>query len=146
MVELWGNTEIEPRFLVMLDELKEQEALNDHGMTPKEKSEADEQRATFDAMCVEKEAQAAVWAIEKALKTFVHKRISFDEEIKDEAVRNFAPLLMKYGVLLPAWLAQYQEEIIALKSAGELAMNAVSQVKQYKHEDMLALKQEQEAA
>ena len=144
MPEPWIDSEIEPRFLVMLDELKEQDALN--GMTSEEKSEADEQRGAFDAMCVEKEAQLAVFAIEKALQTFVHKKISFDNEIKDEAVRDFAPLLMKYGILLPAFLSEYQEEIIALKSAGALAMSAVSQVKQYKKEEHIALQQQQKEA
>lgn len=138
MVEPWANVEIEPRFAPMLAELQVQEAANQSGMTQEEHAEANARQSEFEALCVEKEAQFAVFAIEKALQQFIHKRITFEDELKAEAVRDFAPLLAKYGVLLPAWLAQYQEEIMAIKAAGSLGMSAISQAKQYKEEDRMA--------
>ncbi|YCO02103.1 hypothetical protein ACB087_04100 [Vibrio sp. VNB-15] len=144
MAEPWKDVEIEERLLPMLAQLQVKEEDDQTGLTPEEREAATEQREAFDAMCVEKEAQFAVFAIEKALQQFIHKRIRFEDELKAEAVRDFAPLLAKYGVLLPSWLGQYQEEIMALKAAGSLGMSALSQAKQYKEEDRVIQLQQQQ--
>ena len=144
MVEPWADTEIDAHFLPMLSALKN--AANNSGLTESEREQADAKKAEFDTVCVENEAKAAVWAIEKALQTFIDKRITFDEALKNEAVKDFAPLLMKYGILLPSFLSQYQEEIIAIKSAGTLGMSAIAQVKLYKKEDLALQDLNKEAA
>lgn len=133
MVEPWANVELDGNFALMVAELRDIDAANDADINP-----ADAQKAAqFEQDCSEMEAQAAVKAIEFALQKFVHPKISFDDELKAEAVRDFKPLLLKYGVLLPSWIEAYQEEIMALKSMGKLGMSAVAQAKRYKAEDLM---------
>ncbi|MGR5329312.1 hypothetical protein [Photobacterium damselae] len=140
-MEPWKNTEIDARFIPMLEEIKES-SLNVEPQTEEETAA----REQFDAMCREKEAQFAIFAIEKALQKFIHPRISFDDEMKSEAVRDFSPLLIKYGVMVPEWLGQYEAELMALKAAGTLGYNALCQAKRYKQEDALIVKQQEQAA
>jgi hypothetical protein len=142
VVEPWANVELDGNFALMVAELRDIDAANDADINPEDAQKA----AQFEQDCSELEARAAVKAIEFALQKFIHPKIKFEQELIEEAVRDFRPLLLKYGVLLPSWIAVYQEEIMALKSMGKLGMSAVAQAKRYKAEDLMIEHNEAEAA
>ena len=143
MVEPWASIELDGNFLLMVDELKSVDADNSvDKITP----EAAEKTAQFEQESVDLEALGIIHAIQFALRKFVHKKITFEKELIDDAIKNFKPLLLKYGVLLPSWIEQYQEEIMALKSLGSLGKNAYDQAKRYKKEDALLLAKRQDVA
>lgn len=142
MVEPWVNVEIEPHFLSMIEELKASDAQAELNQTPEEVAEAEANSDRFEATCANAEARAAVFTLEKLAQKFIHKRIKIDDDVKAEAVENFGPLLIKYGALLPSWLSQYEQEIMALKSMGEIGWDVAKQAKKYKQEDAQAVAQQ----
>lgn len=142
MLEPWKDTVIDDRFCGMVEELKAADARAELNQTPEEQAEAEANSERFEATCANAEARAAVFTLEKLAQKFIHKRIKIDDEVKAEAVENFGPLLIKYGALLPSWLSQYEQEIMALKSMGEIGWDVAKQAKKYKQEDAQAIAQQ----
>lgn len=104
--------------------------------------QAEQEEAEAEAEATRVAAWGGIVGIEKALKTFVHKRFEFSEADKDYAVEHFAPFLIKYGASAPSWLvaflAKYGEEIAALKGLVVLGKGSIEQIKQLKEEDRQA--------
>ena len=104
--------------------------------------QAEQEEAEAEAEAARVAAWGGIVGIEKALKTFVHKRFEFSEADKDYAVEHFAPFLIKYGASAPSWLgaflAKYGEEIAALKGLVVLGKGSIEQIKQLKEEDRQA--------
>ncbi|XDF78840.1 hypothetical protein AAFX60_006965 [Aliivibrio fischeri] len=142
MLEPWKDTVIDDRFCSMVEELKAADARAELNQTPEEQAEAEANSERFEAVCANAEARAAVFTLEKLAQKFIHKRIKIDEEVKAEAIENFGPLLVKYGALLPSWFSQYEQEIMALKSMGQIGWDVAKQAKQYKQEDAQAIAQQ----
>ncbi|MBV7296829.1 hypothetical protein [Enterovibrio paralichthyis] len=90
-------------------------------------------------------AQMGLFAIESAIQMFVHPRFSIPEHRRAEVIQECAPVLVKYGALVPSWLAQYEPEIRAVKAIGGLTIASVGQVRQLKAEDAAALEAEKAA-
>jgi hypothetical protein len=55
---------------------------------------------------------------EGLVKQFVHKELSFEEELTAKTAKALAPVIQKYGGELPPWLAPY---IIELKAGWYLS-------------------------
>ncbi|MGF1786462.1 hypothetical protein L4D00_11760 [Photobacterium swingsii] len=78
-------------------------------------------------------------AIEMAIQSTVHPRFKIPDHNRDEVIQNCAPVLIKYGALVPEWLAAYQEEITALKAIGSLGMASYGEIKRLNAEDKALL-------
>lgn len=92
----------------------------------------------------EQNAQLTAWgglaAIEGTLKLVLHPRFEFSPEARAEALEKFAPLLVKYGLLLPEFLMRYMDEIEAAKAAVTLAADGYKKVKVLRLEDAVEKK------
>ena len=73
----------------------------------------------------------------------LHPRFEFSESAKAEAMAKFAPMLVKYGLLLPEFIMKYQQEIEAAKAAFVLAKDGYNNVVDLRQEDALMIAQEQ---
>lgn len=100
-------------------------------------SEAD--AAAMAAELAPLSAQMGLFAIESAIQAFVHPRFAIPDHRRAEVIQECAPVLVKYGALVPDWLAQYEPEIRAVKAIGGLTLESVGQVRQLKAEDVAAL-------
>lgn len=139
-MEPWKNQPLNNEQQILVDWLRGQEQI-----TSPEQQQASERLTTES---VKMEATFALFAMEKAFQRFLDKRITIDDELKAEAINNFAPLLVKYGLAVPQWMAQYEEEIMALKSLGTIGFNVYEQKKQLMKQDRLNItaQSQQEAA
>ncbi|MEZ9523395.1 hypothetical protein [Enterovibrio norvegicus] len=115
--------------------------------TEQEKAEGEAEQAELEqaeaaAMAAELAPMTAYMglsAIEMAIQGFVHPRFTIPDGRREEVVRECAPILVKYGALVPHWLAQYEPEIRAVKALGGLTMESIGQVRELKAEDAKAI-------
>ncbi|OOF25729.1 hypothetical protein [Salinivibrio sp. IB872] len=126
-------------------ELEQFDTEHDPDAQAKAQADADAEQADAEAEQAAAEiaplsALVALMGIEQAIKTFVHPRFEIDDERRQQVARDCAPVLIKYGALLPDWLAQYEAEIVAIKAVGGLTIESIGQVKQLKAEDMARLR------
>lgn len=133
-LEMGEITADQERFL---SELNHQEAAAEADDEATEAEAEAEAEANAEAESV---AQLTAWGglgmIEFGLKQVVHPDFAFTQETKAYAVDNMAPLLIKYGALLPDWIAQYQEEIGAAKAAARLVSEGMKTTKALKAKDV----------
>lgn len=80
-------------------------------------------------------AQMGLSALEGSLKLLVHPKFEFSESSKAEALEKFAPLLVKYGVMLPDLIMKYQLEIEGAKAAFVLIKEGYQTSKHLKETD-----------
>jgi hypothetical protein len=76
------------------------------------------------------------------LKRVVHKEFEFSSDTKEYAVKNLGPVLIKYGALLPEWLAAYDAEIKAAMAAGKLISEGIETAQNLKALDVEKSKSE----
>lgn len=142
------HTDEQEKALIAAMAAADGEAANDADFDPEAaqataKQEADNQQMAL--MGATMTAEFGLGAIEMAVQSFVHPRFQIPERNRDEVLQNCAPLLVKYGALIPEWLAAYQEEIAALKAIGSLGIASYGEIKQLQAEDA-ALLAEKEAS
>ncbi|MGR5243080.1 hypothetical protein ACPV36_19565 [Photobacterium damselae] len=142
--EPWVNVELTPDFARMVADLRKEEDAATAQVVGDDHS-------TVSAHAVsncEAEAWAGVVLLEKALQRFVDKRITISDEWKEAAVRDFAPLCVKWGARAPAWLeelmAKYGDEVRALKTFGMIGWDVVGQVRGFRRADAQAANQEEQ--
>lgn len=125
----------------LLNELAAYDAANDPEIKAEteqaEQEEAEAEQAAADMAPMS--AMFALMGIEQAIKAFVHPRFEITDERRQQVAHDCAPALIKYGALLPEWLAQYEAEIVAIKAVGGLTIESVGQVKRLQAEDRAAL-------
>lgn len=126
-----------------LQQLDESQGLIEPSNPELTEEELQEQEASaeFDEMTAAFTAQMGLGALEGSLKLLVHPRFEFSESAKKEALEKFAPLLVKYGVMLPEYIMKYQQEIEGVKAAFTLAKDGYSNVVKLRQEDYLTLSQ-----
>ncbi|WP_156146698.1 hypothetical protein [Salinivibrio sp. KP-1] len=135
---------------VLFAELAAYDAANDPEIKA-ETEQAEQAEAQAEQAAAEMAPMSAMFAlmgIEQAIKAFVHPRFEISDERREQVARDCAPALIKYGAMLPAWLAEYEAEIMAVKAVGGLTIESVGQVKRLQAEDAatLAAMQADEAA
>jgi hypothetical protein len=125
----------------LLAELAAYDAANDPEIKA-ETEQAEQEEAEAEQAAAEMAPMSAMFAlmgIEQAIKAFVHPRFEISDERREQVARDCAPALIKYGAILPEWLAQYEAEIMAVKAVGGLTIESVGQVKRLQAEDAAAL-------
>lgn len=99
-------------------------------------AKAEEQDAAMDEQTAQLTAVAGLGMIEFSLKRVLHKDFEFTSDTKEYAVKNLGPVLVKYGALLPAWLAAYDAEIKAAMAVGKLVSEGIDTTKNLKALDI----------
>ena len=66
---------------------------------------------------------------------FVHDEFAFEKDKAQSVALAAAPVLVKYKLELPLWIAQYMSEILLLGAIGGLVLSSVSQIKTLKRCD-----------
>lgn len=90
--------------------------------------ELSEEEAQFTAVM-------GLGTIEGALKMLVHSDFHFSPEAKAQALEKFAPLLIKYGMVLPEFLMRYKQEIEGAQAAVRLINDGWKTTKALKQRD-----------
>ena len=122
-------------------EAEEQEAdIDPEQIKADEKQE--EQQAAMNEQTAQLTAVTGLGMIEFTLKRVVHKEFAFTPETKEYAVENLGPVLIKYGALLPEWLAAYDAEIKAAMAAGKLISEGIETAQNLKALDNKAERKE----
>ena len=122
------------RFLAELNGMEQQAEAEQEELEnfdPEAEQEAQKEAET-NAEVAKMTAWGGVGMIEFALKQAIHPDFTFTAETKAYAVENMAPLLIKYGALLPDWVMQYEEEINAAKAAARMISEGMSTAKALK--------------
>jgi hypothetical protein len=81
--------------------------------------------------------------IEFTLRKFIHPEFEFTASTKDYAVENLAPVLIKYGALIPSWAVEYEPEIKAAMAVGSLVSEGIETAKTLKAKDAAAAEAKQ---
>ncbi|OOE92845.1 hypothetical protein BZG76_06060 [Salinivibrio sp. AR647] len=128
----------------LLEELAAYDAANDPNIKAEteQAEQAEQAEAEAEQAAAEMAPMSAMFAlmgIEQAIKAFVHPRFEISDERREQVARDCAPALIKYGAILPQWLAEYEAEIMAVKAVGGLTIESVGQVKRLQAEDNAAL-------
>lgn len=142
------NEQLAPEVQSAVTQLTALDAENGIGVDANpEPTEAEKQEQAdkfeFDEMTAAFTAQMGLASLEASLKFLLHPRFEFSESAKAEALAKFAPMLVKYGLLLPEFIMQYQQEIEAAKAAFVLAKDGYNNVVELRQEDALTVAQEQ---
>lgn len=126
-------TEEQADFLRNLEKQEEEENLDPDEVNEQEQTEAAQKE--FEEQAVKMTAIGGLSAIEFALKRFLHPEFEFTPSTKEYAVENLAPVLIKYGAVLPLWLSAYDAEIKAAMAVGTLVNEGVGTVKELRAKD-----------
>jgi hypothetical protein len=119
-----------------LKSLEDEEAAADHDPEQaKAEEQAKEQQTEIDAQTAQMTAMGGLAMIEFALKRVIHKEFEFTPDTKAYAIENLSPILIKYGALLPSWLAAYDAEIKAAMAVGKLVSEGVDTAQTLKAKD-----------
>jgi hypothetical protein len=136
-IEQVEASEIPEDQAAFLKSLEAEEAQEDFNP---EQSKAEEKAQEIEADMAEQAAQMTAMGglatIEFALKRFIHKDFEFTTDTKAYAIENLSPVLVKYGALLPAWLAAYDAEIKAAMAVGSLVSEGVTTAQSLKAQDI----------
>lgn len=141
------DTETQAAVNQLLEVDKEQGLIESPEAEPElteEERQQETERLEFDEMTAAFTAQMGLSSLEGVLKMVLHPRFEFSASAKAEALEKFAPMLVKYGLLLPEFIMQYQQEIEAAKAAFVLAKDGYSNVVQLRQEDALTYQHETE--
>ncbi|MBJ7539257.1 hypothetical protein [Marinomonas transparens] len=119
-----------------LKSLEAEEAIEDLDPEQTQAEEAEqEQQAEKDEQAAKMTALGGLSMIEFTLRRVIHPDFEFTASTKDYAVENLAPVLIKYGALIPAWAVEYEPEIKAAMAVGSLVSEGVSTAKELKAKD-----------
>ncbi len=124
-------------------EAEEQAADFDPEQAKVEETEA-EQQTEIDEQTAQLTAMGGLGMIEFALKRFIHKDFEFTPDTKAYAIENLSPVLIKYGALLPEWMAAYDAEIKAAMAVGKLVSEGMDTSRELKAKDAAELKAKQQ--
>jgi len=111
----------------------------------KAEEQAEAEQAEMDEQTAQLTAMGGLGMIEFALKRFIHKDFEFTPDTKAYAIENLSPVLIKYGALLPAWLAAYDAEIKAAMAVGKLVSEGVDTAQTLKAQEAEKAKAEKAA-
>jgi hypothetical protein len=115
-------------------EAEEDQADFDPEQAKAEEAEAEKQ-AVLDEQTAGMTAAMGLGTIEFALRRVIHPEFEFTASTKEYAIENLAPILIKYGALLPSWLNAYDAEIKAAMAVGKLVSEGVDTAKTLKAQD-----------
>lgn len=136
MIEDTNTGEIPTDQAEFLKSLEDEEAAEDFDPQQAEaEQKAEENQAEVDAQTAQMTAMGGLAMIEFALKRVIHKEFEFTPDTKAYAIENLSPILIKYGALLPSWLAAYDAEIKAAMAVGKLVSEGVDTAKTLKAKD-----------
>ncbi|TBR44348.1 hypothetical protein CBF23_003255 [Marinomonas agarivorans] len=102
----------------------------------KAEQKAEKVKEEMDAQTAQLTAMGGLGMIEFALKRVIHKDFEFTAGTKEYAIENLSPVLIKYGALLPLWLAQYDAEIKAAMAVGKLVSEGIDTAQTLKAQDI----------
>lgn len=94
-----------------------------------------EKQIVLDTQAAQITAMGGLAMIEFALKRVIHKDFEFTPDTKAYAIENLSPVLIKYGALLPGWLAAYDAEIKAAMAVGKLVSEGMDTAQTLKAQD-----------
>ncbi|RCX07044.1 hypothetical protein [Marinomonas foliarum] len=124
-----------------LKELEAEEAQADFDPEEaKAEKQAEAEQVQMDEQAALLTAMSGLGMIEFSLKRVIHKDFEFTAETKAYAIENLGPVLVKYGALLPGWLAAYDAEIKAAMAVGKLVSEGVSTAQTLKEKDQAEAK------
>jgi hypothetical protein len=119
-----------------LKSLESEEALENAEPEKSKAQEAEqEKQIVLDTQAAQITAMGGLAMIEFALKRVIHKDFEFTPDTKAYAIENLSPVLIKYGALLPGWLAVYDAEIKAAMAVGKLVSEGVDTAQTLKAQD-----------
>jgi hypothetical protein len=101
----------------------------------KAEEQAQEQQMAVDNQTAQMTAMGGLALIEFSLKRVIHKDFEFTPDTKEYAIENLSPILIKYGALLPVWLAAYDAEIKATMAVGKLVSEGIDTAQTLKAKD-----------
>lgn len=102
---------------------------------------AQKKQLAMDTQTAQMTATMGLGMIEFSLKRVIHKDFEFTPDTKVYAIENLGPVLVKYGALLPEWLASYDAEIKAAMAVGKLVSEGVDTAQTLKAQDAAKAKE-----
>lgn len=125
-----------------LKSLEDEEALENAEPEQSQAQQAEQaQQVALDAQTAQMTATMGLGMIEFSLKRVIHPDFEFTGTTKEYAVENLGPVLVKYGALLPEWLASYDAEIKATMAVGKLVSEGIDTAKNLKAQDEIKAQQ-----
>lgn len=112
--------------------------------TAEAEAQTEAQQAEIDSQTAQLTAMGGLGMIEFALKRVIHKEFEFTPDTKEYAIENLSPVLIKYGALLPEWLAAYDAEIKATMAVGKLVSEGIDTAQTLKARDLAEAKAKQQ--
>lgn len=112
-------------------------SLDEQDFDPSE-VQAEQQTNQVDIEAAQAIVCIGLMTVESTLKSMLHKDFQFDADQAENVASKVAPLIVKYGVNPPPWLAKYMDEIMAVFAIGMLGLASFMQVKNLKAIDVKA--------